>query len=124
MKLIVAGSRGATASDTHRAIESFVEDTGEVLSLLICGGAAGADTWAKQWAEEREIPVKVFLPRWDQDGRKAGMIRNADMAAEGDALVAVWDGQSKGTKNMIEQAQRLKLPVFVWRYYIRGELNG
>jgi len=38
------------------------------------------------------------------------------MAEYGDMLIAFWDGESKGTKNMIDTSKKLGLLVYVHRY--------
>ena len=83
---------------------------------IICGEARGADTLGKKYAEERGIPVLSFPADWKAHGKAAGYIRNKQMAERGDALVAFWDGKSRGTKNMIDLAHKANIPVRVVRY--------
>ena len=52
------------------------------------------------------------MPRWNRYGRKAGILRNRKMAKYADALIAVWDGLSRGTANMIAEMEALGKPVF------------
>lgn len=75
----------------------------EDIEEVVCGGAKGADLLGAMWANANNIPVKTFLAEWDKYGRSAGMIRNRQMAEYGDFLIAFWDGQSPGTKNMINE---------------------
>lgn len=84
------------------------------LSEIVSGGASGADSCGERWASVHELPVKTFLPDWNQHGKSAGIVRNVEMALYADALVAFWDGQSRGTKHMIDYAnkQGLKVKVF------------
>lgn len=90
-------------------MSEFKEEVTEVVS----GCARGVDRLGEQWAQMRSIPIKRFPANWDRDGRSAGPIRNRQMANYAEALVAIWDGESKGTKNMIEEAERRGLVVFV-----------
>jgi hypothetical protein len=60
--------------------------------------------------------LKRFPADWDTHGRAAGVIRNKQMAEYGDMLIAFWDGESKGTKNMIDTSKKLGLLVYVHRY--------
>lgn len=118
MKLIVAGSRGFTAAH-YRIMEAALleELEQQPIDLILSGGAKGADTWAIYFAQRAKIPYKVMRAKWqDEDGhinRGAGHARNAEMAKEGDRLVAFWDGRSPGTAGMIEDMKRLKKPVRV-----------
>ena len=81
---------------------------------VVSGKARGADTFGEIWANEHGIPVKEFPADWDKFGRSAGPIRNGQMAEYGDALIAFLAPGSKGTKNMIEQAQKKGLFVLVY----------
>ena len=83
---------------------------------IVCGMARGADRLGERYAKERGYSIRYFEADWDEHGRAAGYIRNEEMAKNADALVAFWDGQSKGTYHMIETAQRYKLDVCVKRY--------
>ena len=112
MRVIVAGSRGATKD----AVLEALRQASVYISVVICGGARGADQHGADLAREKGIPVEYYHADWDTYGKAAGYIRNRKMAEVADALIAVWDGQSRGTKNMIEEATKKGLPVFVWRY--------
>lgn len=63
----------------------------------------------------RDIPVKRFPADWDRHGRAAGPIRNCQMAQYADALIAIWDGKSRGTKNMIDEMNKCGKPVLIRR---------
>lgn len=108
MKTIVAGGRDYTLTTED---EALLDTLG--ITEVVCGGARGADEGGKRWAESRDIPVVMFPANWSQHGRSAGPIRNRQMAEYGERLVAFWDGQSRGTKNMIETAKSLGLEVIV-----------
>lgn len=116
MKVIVAGSRGVTDYDTvAEGIQRGIKELGIEITELVSGGAAGVDKLGEKYAVRNDIPIKVFLADWEKKKASAGIIRNAEMAKYADALIAVWDGESRGTKNMIEVATRKELKVFVWK---------
>jgi hypothetical protein len=96
-------------------MEVFTEHFEIGIIEVVSGAARGADIAGERWAEERDIPVKQFKADWDKHGKAAGPIRNAQMADYADCLVAVWDGQSKGTRSMIEYAVQRGLLVYVLR---------
>lgn len=104
MKWIVAGSR--TFTDYPRLCRSLdaFHAQGQI-SEVVCGCAHGADMLGEHWAKDRSIPVKRFPANWKELGRGAGFIRNQQMADYADALIAFWDGESKGTRDMIRRAQ-------------------
>lgn len=83
---------------------------------VVCGKARGADTLGERYAEERGYAIHYFSADWDRYGKSAGYIRNEEMAKNADALVAFWDGKSRGTKNMIKLAHQYGLRVRVKNY--------
>lgn len=113
MRTIIAGSRGASWEQVSQALDQCPWRT--EISLVVSGTAKGADTWGECWAAMNKIPVKKYPADWDSYGKKAGILRNIEMGANADALVAVWDGQSYGTKHMIGVAESAGLTVFVYR---------
>jgi hypothetical protein len=114
MKTIVAGSR--TISDYKRIVDA-IESSGIEVTELVCGGARGVDQMALRWARRKGLAVSKFPAAWrDKDGqidRSAGFRRNAQMAEYAQALIAVWDGESGGTKHMINLASKCGLLVHV-----------
>ena len=112
MRTIIAGSRTATDyTYLCRAIESVYWWPSVVLS----GTARGADKMGERWANHNSIPIERYPADWDRYGRSAGYRRNVDMARNAEALIALWDGQSRGTKHMIDIGCGAGLVVFVWR---------
>jgi len=81
---------------------------------IVSGGAKGADSLAKQYAEEFKIPIKEFLPDWATHGKSAGPIRNEQIVEECDIVIAFWDGISRGTKNTVWLATKAQKPVYVY----------
>lgn len=112
MKTIIAGSRTASIQDVIKALElcPFTEKITEVVS----GCARGADSYGELIAEENSTPIKRFPADWNKFGRGAGHIRNQQMAEYADALIAVWDGESTGTRDMIDRATKNKLEIYVY----------
>ena len=111
MRTIIAGSRTITDID---AVRIAMCRCGWTPSLVLSGTARGADRLGEQWAEENNIPVARFPADWYAYGKRAGYIRNELMSDNADALVALWDMESRGTKHMIKVALSRKLRVFVW----------
>jgi predicted Rossmann fold nucleotide-binding protein DprA/Smf involved in DNA uptake len=112
MRTIVAGSRGITDISVVR---EAVDASGFRVTEVVSGGARGVDRLGERLAGEMGVPCRVFPADWETHGRSAGVIRNRLMAGYADALVAVWDGSSRGTANMISQARRHGLEVYVHR---------
>ncbi len=97
MKVIVAGSRTIR---NYQLVSTCIEESSFLPSVIIQGGAAGVDRCAARWAREHNVECVTVKANWLLLGRKAGPIRNQDMAGRGDALVLIWDGKSKGSASM------------------------
>ena len=82
---------------------------------MLSGTARGVDQAGEKWAVSRDIPVERYPADWTYYGKQAGYRRNEQMAEKAEALIAVWDGSSRGTKHMIDTANKKGLKVFVWR---------
>jgi predicted Rossmann fold nucleotide-binding protein DprA/Smf involved in DNA uptake len=115
MRVIIAGSRDALVG--RRDIEDAVKQSGFVVDTVISGTARGVDFTGEVWARSKKIPVEQYPAEWELYGKaQAGRIRNRQMADVADALIAIWDGKSSGTSNMIEIMRRLGKLVFVYKW--------
>jgi hypothetical protein len=112
MKLIIAGSR--TITDRAVLVEAL-KQSGFRPDEVICGGARGADELGRHWALAHQVPVRLMLANWDLEGKAAGYRRNERMAQVADALLALWDGESRGTMHMINLARARGLRVHIHR---------
>lgn len=125
LRVIIAGSRDFNDYELLKksAIEIITKKTMlPDLTRIVSGGARGADTLGERFANEMGLEISRFIPDWDGLGKRAGYVRNAEMAkfaVEDDndgMLIAFWDGQSRGTKHMIDLAKRYGLEVHVVNY--------
>ncbi len=112
MKIIIAGSRDIT-SVNEVGFACFKSGLFAEATEIISGGAKGVDSLGEVIANMCGLPVKQFIPDWTKYGKKAGFLRNIEMAEYADALIAVWDGNSRGTQHMIDIAKAKGLKVFV-----------
>ena len=96
-----------TSEDTYAVYDQITQ--------IIHGGALGIDNAASRVCRDT-WPVLTVYAKWKDYGTAAGPIRNQHMAKMADALIAVWDGESRGTKNMIETAKKRGLKVYIHRY--------
>ena len=125
LRVIIAGSRDFNDYELLKksVIEIITKKTMlPDLTRIVSGGARGADTLGERFANEMGLEISRFIPDWDGLGKRAGYVRNAEMAkfaVEDDndgMLIAFWDGQSRGTKHMIDLAKRYGLEVHVVNY--------
>jgi predicted nucleic-acid-binding protein len=112
MKTIIAGCRTFNDYELLKSKVNYHRDT-HVISEVVSGGAEGADYLGERYADEMFLNLKIIRADWKTHGRAAGPIRNKQMADYADCLIAVWDGKSKGTKNMIDTMNKLKKPVYI-----------
>lgn len=110
MKIIIAGGRNITS---YAAVLNAIAASGwrDEITEVVCGMARGVDLLGKRWADLRGIPVAHFPPNWREYGRRAGPLRNEEMAKYANALILVWDGQSRGSQSMLNIAKRYKLRI-------------
>lgn len=117
MITIIAGSRDYKDYQFLCSCLEDVEYCGWNISQVIVGGARGVDQMGERWAKEMGITYEVYPAEWVTFGKGAGYIRNKVMAQNAEALIAFWDGKSKGTKHMIDTA--IELGLYVKVFYIQ-----
>ena len=121
MKTIIAGSRdfGIKHFSNYRTcLDTFESTMNEIpwnITQVLSGGARGADTLGEMWASSNSVPLTRYPAQWTSFGKAAGYIRNEEMAKNAEALIAFWDGESKGTKHMIDTAKKRGLTIHVMR---------
>lgn len=113
-KVIICGDRyWADYRAVKREVDKLPPGT-----VVIEGGARGADRLARQAAAARGLEVRTFDADWARYGRAAGPIRNAAMLAAGPALVLAFHAdldKSKGTRDMVKRARRAGVPVKLYK---------
>ena len=135
MKVIIAGSRNITQL---KYVEEamFKSNAYKMVTEVVSGGARGVDSLAIDWAKKHKVKYTVKKAEWNkldvpgavieihhnddsQDlayryyNSRAGLQRNEEMGRYADALVAIWDGKSPGTKHMIDFMKSLGKKVYV-----------
>jgi hypothetical protein len=110
MKTIIAGSRTIT---DYELVKAAIIASQFNITEVVSGTARGVDSLGERWAEENKIPIKQFKPDWNTLGKSAGYKRNAEMVEYANALVAIWDGVSKGTAHTIGLARIKGLQIYV-----------
>lgn len=118
IKVIIAGGRDFTDKEHMvRVLNAMLDVEFADRELeIVCGMARGADMTGYQVAVDNGLQVHQFPADWNTHGKAAGVIRNKQMGDFADHLVAFWDGQSRGTKHMIDYMRRLDKPVTVISY--------
>lgn len=108
LRVCVLGSRDI--KPRHEVLERLYRRLGTERLTVVSGMAKGPDTEGMTVAEAMGIPVDRHPADWDGLGKRAGMVRNAEMAKVTDLAVVFWDGKSRGTTHMLSELQRLQVP--------------
>ncbi len=132
MKVIVAGSRDI---DRHQALGHALRhllpngaefsldlrfgDKGLSITELVTGCCPTGpdqvpfmlDNWWSSSCFSCNFDIVKFPADWDKHGKAAGPIRNKQMAEYADALLLIWDGNSRGSMNMKKEAEKANLQI-------------
>ena len=119
IKCIVAGGRDFNnypllCMKLNVLFSKKVEDGSSI--SIVSGLARGADSLGEKYARENGYECLEYPADWDKYGKSAGYKRNTQMAAIATHAVIFWDGQSKGTKHMIDLCIERKVSHRVIKY--------
>lgn len=125
LRVIIAGSRDfddfpKLMNSCNDILFKITEQHNDLDKIRIVSGAArGADQLGEQYAKLVGYEVSKFPADWDGLGKRAGYVRNDEMAkyamenSNYGVLIAFWDGKSKGTKHMIDLAEKNGLELHI-----------
>jgi predicted Rossmann fold nucleotide-binding protein DprA/Smf involved in DNA uptake len=118
MKVAVIGGR--TFLDKNFVFESL--DTfskTECIDTIISGGAAGVDSFAKEYARKHHLPLVEFKPDYEKFSPKiAPLIRNKLIVSEAEIVLAFPSTGSRGTYRAIAEAEKLGKRVVIFKKVI------
>ena len=115
MKLIVAGSRSfSNYKLLCWNLDKIINGNNEV--EIVSGTAQGADKLGEYYAQTHGFAVKQFPANWNKFGKSAGYRRNEEMAKYATHCIVFWDGESRGTKHMIDLANKHNLELTIVRF--------
>ena len=108
VRIVIAGSRDYNNyPEAKQFINAVIQKLNKGTKIIfLSGGCRGADMLGEQYAVECGYPIERYPAQWDKYGKAAGVIRNQAMAELCDYVICFWDGKSRGTKAMIESAQK------------------
>lgn len=109
MKIAIIGSRNLFIKE----LENYLpQGTSEIVS----GGAKGIDACAEIYALKNNLPLKKFLPDYEKFGKSAPLNRNLQIIDYADEVIAFWDGESHGTKFVIDNCRKRGKKITVHKY--------
>lgn len=107
MKVAVVGSRGLQVPDLERYLPPET-------THIISGGARGVDTSAREYARRTGLKLTEYLPDYAAYGNRAPLVRNDQIIAAAELVLAFWDGESRGTAYVIDRCKRTGVPIRVY----------
>ncbi len=113
MRVAVIGSRGL-------AVEDLEKDLPKETTEIVSGGARGVDASAREYALRHNLKLTEYLPEYRKYGRAAPLKRNITIIENADLVVAFWDGASRGTKYVIDNCKKRKIPIEIHILAIPG----
>jgi hypothetical protein len=111
VRVLVCGGRAyKNRKRVYRLLKNLHEIFGDEL-VVIHGNASGADTLADDFCRENHIKVDVYPAKWDEYGKKAGVLRNQQMLVDGDPNCVIAFPGGTGTAHMCKIARKSGMPV-------------
>jgi len=107
MKVAIIGSKGLVVLLSRYIPAQTTE--------IISDGERGVGTYARMYAETNGINYREFLPKYDIYGKKAPLIRDKLIINAADLVIAFWDGESRGTKHIIDRCLAINKPIIIYR---------
>lgn len=99
MRVAIIGSRETSGYSLDELISHIPQNASE----LVSGGSSGVDSLAEQAAARLGLPIRVFPPDYERDGRFAPLVRNGKIVERSDLVLAFWDGRSRGTADTLKK---------------------
>lgn len=112
-RVVIAGCRDYNNYDEAKEyIDFYISRIKKEYTLIfVSGGCRGADAIGERYAKENGFDVEKYPADWKTYGRSAGPRRNKQMAKVCDYIICFWDEKSRGTKSMIECANKCGKPI-------------
>lgn len=115
MRYVIAGSRTIEMGpeNLRKVLELLKVEIHPGFDMILAGECpSGPDAAAKAYARWKKIDYQGYPADWDKHGKAAGPRRNADMARDADALILIWDGESRGSTSMKLEMMRRGKPIY------------
>lgn len=124
-RVIIAGSGEFTDQNRLNKVCRWIFKTARIPvsgTTIISGTYRGTDKMGEEYAKEEGMAVARFPADWSRYGKMAEPRRNGEMARYAmkkgcnGVLIAFLRADSRGTKNMIDTALKMKLETYVVKY--------
>lgn len=114
MRVAIVGSRSFNEEQKRKAYALLCEYVPANTTEIVSGGAVGVDTLAEIYARENHLPTKIFLPDYKTYGKRAPIVRNDQIVAYAQYVLALWDGTSHGTAYTVASCIKEGVPIQVF----------
>jgi hypothetical protein len=104
-KIAICGSR---SFESYQIIKDVLKNLLIEGDVVLSGNAPGADRLGEEYAKENDLEMKIIPSEWNKHGLKATMMRNDVLLKAADFVICFWDGESQGTKHMLDISKRAK----------------
>jgi len=94
-------------------MKEILEPHLDEISMVVSGGAIGADTLGQKFAKEFGLPILIYYPEWKKYGKRAAFRRNVLIANVAHRMIAFAYDDSRGTRHVISKMKQLEKPVTV-----------
>ncbi len=113
MRVAIIGSRGFNEEQKRKAYALLCRYIPANTTEIVSGGAQGIDKLAELYAAQNHLPTKIFLPDYKTYGKRAPIIRNDEIIAYAQYVLALWDGASHGTAYTVASCIKEGVPIKV-----------
>ena len=115
-RVLVGGCRSYTDYSAFCSCMDLLlpQITAESDLIILSDGCRGTDSLAKQYAIAHSYAWECYPAEWARYGKAAGPIRNRRMVECADYVIAFWDQKSRGTRSLIEYAERAQTPLHIF----------
>jgi len=117
LRLAIIGSRDFDNYPLlKKIIDKFIQRHSDKDIVLVSGGARGADSLARRYAQENSLRIDEYFADWDKFGKSAGYKRNHTIWENSDMGIAFWDGESKGTQHSFSLSASMGKRLYIFNY--------
>lgn len=123
VRVIIAGGRDFTDYNLLKEkVDYYLQNAinNDYKIIIVSGTAKGADKLGEKYAKEKGYEIAYFPANWDKYKKRAGYLRNQEMSTyakeQNGALICFWNGNSRGSKHMIDIAKKDKLHIRIVNY--------
>ena len=103
---MIVGVVGSREGFSYESIKYELDTYKPTITKIVTGGASGVDSFVDYYCDRTGIELEVIRPlNYEKYGKLGYLYRNVEIITKSDMIIAFWNGESKGTKFVIEYAR-------------------